>query len=238
MVKFVARTQGRAVSTSVRGRKMGTVKYRKRTNRKQLVNRTSVPVGLGFPKRMVMTHKYCDSLTLTSTLGAIGKHLFNCNGMWDPNSTGGGHQPLFFDQMTPLYNHYTVIGSRMKIRVTPKATNEEAFYIGTWLDDDTVTSNITTFQDIAERSSGKVVLVPANSNNVYRFGNSWSAKKTFGGSILGNDNLQGSISANPAESTYFGLGIQTASTATVDAEVLVEITYIAVWDELKDVLAS
>jgi len=232
MAKFKRSQRNNLKRRSVRARKQ------RRTRRTQLRNKTSVPVGLGFPKRMVMTHKYADSLALTSTLGAIGKHLFSCNGMFDPNASGGGHQPLYYDQMAALYNHYTIIGSRIKLTVTPQNSTEDTYYIGCWLDDDTTTTNITSLTDIAERTSGKLRLISSNSNNVYRFSNNWSAKKTFGGSILGNDNLQGTIGANPAENTYFGIGIQTASANTAVCEVLIEITYIAVWEELKDVAAS
>lgn len=238
MVKFVAKKGAKTTSISVRGRKMGTVRYRKRANRKQLYNKTSISMGLGFPKRMVMTHKYCDNVQLVSTSGALNKYLFSCNGMFDPNSTGTGHQPLYYDQMAALYNHYTVIGSHIKIRVTPTASAEETLYVGTWLDDDTVTSNITSFNDISERTTGKLLLIPPNSNSVYTMSNKWSAKKTFGGSVLGNDNLQGTLTANPTEQTFYGIGIQTASSATTGLEILFEITYIAVWDELKDVAAS
>lgn len=35
--------------------------------------------------------------------------------MYDPDLTGFGHQPYFFDQLTDIYSHYVVIGSKIKI---------------------------------------------------------------------------------------------------------------------------
>jgi len=227
------RTRRGRKSTRV-ARKLGTKRYR----RKQLRNKTSIPMGLGFPKRMVMTHKYAETLNLTSPAGVIGKHLFSCNGMFDPNITGVGHQPMYFDQVSSLYNHYTVIASKMKITVSSSAANDEIMYVGTWIDDDTTTTNITDVGSLAERTSGRIRQMSPGSNKPLVFSNKWSAKKTFGGSILGNDNLQGTVAGNPTEQSYFGIGVVAGNADTVVAQLLFEITYIAVWSELKDVAQS
>lgn len=36
-------------------------------------------------------------------------HLFRANGIFDPDVTGTGHQPLYRDQVADLYTNYTVI---------------------------------------------------------------------------------------------------------------------------------
>jgi len=223
-------------------RKRGNVKYIKKTARKNpTYNKTTVSAGLGFPKRMVMTHKYVELINLTSTSGVIQKYLYSANGMYDPNITGTGHQPTYFDQMSALYNHYTVIGSKIKVRVTPVATNEDVSYVGMYLDDDTTTTNIIDTSTLGEATKGTVRQIPPNSNNSYYFSGKWSAKKTFGGSILGNDNLQGNIAANPTEQSYWVLASQAGGgLAAVDTSVqcYIEISYIAVWEELKQVAQS
>jgi len=206
--------------------------------RKQLVNRTSVPVGLGFPKRMVMTHRYTEQIPVTSTLGVIGKYQFSCNGMYDPNITGTGHQPMYFDQMSALYNHYTVIGSQIKITVSPSTTNEDGFYTGCYLDDDTSTTTVTDITAVSEATSGKIRMHSPNAQVPYIYTRKWSAKKTFGGSILGNDNLQGTPGGNPAEQTYYTFAMQSFGADTTFATLLVEYTFIAVWEELKQVTQS
>lgn len=219
-------------------KKLGKLLAMKRRMRRKVVrNRTSVPIGLGFPKRMVMTHKYSEFFELTSTLGVINKKLISCNGMYQPDQVGG-HQPLYFDQMTALYDHYTVIGSKIKITVTPKAANEDACFVGCYLDDDTTTTNISGISVLNEQTSGKIRLIPPNSNNCVYFTRKWGAKKTFGGSVLGNDNLQGNVSGNPAEQTWYALAVQSASAVDSTVIVNIEVSYIAVWDELRDMAAS
>ena len=36
----------------------------------------------------------------------------------DPNHTGVGHQPLYFDQLMTIYNHYIVIGAKITVKFT------------------------------------------------------------------------------------------------------------------------
>jgi len=90
---------------------------------KRYIPRPVINTGAGFPQKMVMTHKYCDKVQLTSTLGVITNYLFSTNGLYDPNITGTGHQPAYFDQMTPIYNNYTVIMSRIKVTFWADDTN-------------------------------------------------------------------------------------------------------------------
>lgn len=38
--------------------------------------------------------------------GVVGSYVFQINGPYDPNVTGIGHQPLGFDQLMLMYEHY------------------------------------------------------------------------------------------------------------------------------------
>lgn len=212
---------------------------KKRQQRKQLKNRTTVPVGLGFPKKIVMTHKYVDTGVLSSTAGVINKYQWSANSLFDPNTTGGGHQPMYFDQMAALYNHYTVIGAKFKVTCTPYASNSAGGFVGAYIDDDTTTTNITGISSLVEQSTSRRRVISPASNNTFTFNLKWSAKKTFGGSILANDNLQGSITTDPLEQSFFTLAVQGFGVAPdVSIQYLVEVQYIAVWDELKQVAQS
>lgn len=239
MTKLVSR-QGKTVkSVTVTSRKLGTRRFRKGRARKQLYNRTSVPVGLGFPKRMVMTHKYCLIGNVQSTFGVINNYIFSCNSLFAPSSGGSSHQPLYFDQMASIYNHYTVIGSKIFVKFIPRTATQTSGAVGLHINDDTSQVNITDIAAMSEQSQSKMFkLIPAGSNNVCYMTSKWSAKKTFGGSVLGNDDLQGSATSSPVEQSHFQVFYQdlTGSTSTIDF--IAEIHYIAVWDELKDIAQS
>jgi len=211
--------------------------YRRNKRRGVTRFKGNVKLGKGFPKKMTVTHKYAEQVTVTATTGLFTTYQFSCNGMYDPNSSGTGHQPYYFDQLSALYDHYHVIGSKIKVTVIPNANNEDAFKWGVFINDDTSTTagDITAVQ---ENSSGTVRVTPANANNVQRMTKRWSAKKAFGGSIMGNDSLKGTPSTNPSEQQYYTVAIQPMSAATVVTYLDVEIEYIAVWNEIKDIAQS
>lgn len=213
--------------------------YRKYTKKARgpVRNLTSSNLGQGFPKKLTMTHKYNDvGLTLTSIIGSLGRYQIKCNGMFDPNFTGTGHQPMYFDQMAALYDHFHVIGSKIKVTLVP-TTPDVAYACGLMINDD-ITSP-TTFAAIAENSSGKARYGTGQLQKPIVFSKAWSAKKTFGGSIMANDSLKGTPTADPTELSFFDIYVKSLDAATTSSFYLnVEVSYIAVWTELKDLNVS
>lgn len=65
------------------------------------------------PKRMMVKMRYCDNLTLDPTTGAVAVHRYCANGVYDPDQSGVGHQPLGHDQWSQFYERYTVVGSKI-----------------------------------------------------------------------------------------------------------------------------
>lgn len=202
-------------------------------------NKTKVQFGLGLPKRATVTHRYVETIVMTSTAGVIAKQQFIANGMFKPNITSSGHQPLYFDQFTALYDHYTIIGSKITVKVCAGTANEAASQFTIMLNDDTSSSNITDPDNAFEQSQhAPMKLLPPNTNNTYTLHKGFSPKKTFGGSILGNDLLQGTSTTNPTEASYYDLYFASVGSANTTCAVQVLIEFIAVWDELKEVAQS
>lgn len=198
-----------------------------------------VSLGKGFPKTVECTHLYHDNVPLLqSNTGAVGRYVFSCNGMYDPDYTGTGHQPYYFDQLSAIYNHYTVIGSKIKVSVVGAASTTAAFRVSLTQGDDTVITN-STINGQAEQSSGSIIIVPSDCGEAKILYNSFSTKKTFGGNALSNDNLQGTSGANPSEQTFWIISLQAMDQlASVNVAFDVHISYTAVWDELKDIVSS
>lgn len=196
-------------------------------------------MGTGLPAKVMVKHRYVDTIGLSGTTGAPSAYFFSANGMYDPDITGTGHQPLYFDQYAALYNHYTVIGSKVTFRCAPAANSYSTMRVVGTIDDDA--SNVSNNVDaISEQTQGtNIHIFPANSTDTVRYVRlKWSAKKIFGGSILGNDKLRGTPTSNPAEQSYYCLVLQPAIGTNGAINVVVEIEYIAIWDELKGVAQS
>jgi len=78
------------------------------------VNRSLQP----FPNRYVCKLKYAT----TVVTDALGSYIFNLNSLFDPDRTGGGHQPYGFDNLALLYNRYRCIATGWRIQ-NPMAAN-------------------------------------------------------------------------------------------------------------------
>lgn len=202
-------------------------------------NKSSINMGLGFPKKLCTTLKYREIINHYNNLGSNVFFKFNCNGCFDPNNTGTGHQPYYFDQYMAIYDHYTVIGSKITIKVVPSTVPTVAMYLSLSQNDDTTQTN-NTVMGTSEQSNGSSAIIPAGSTDTVKIlTNKWSAKKTFGGSVLGNDNLQGTASANPSEVTVWSVGLTSLdAVSSVNVYFEVCIDYIVVFEELKDIAQS
>lgn len=197
-------------------------------------------MGKGFPKMLQFTHNYVETITLSTTSGLTQHYRWSCNGMYDPNTTGGGHQPYYYDQLIPLYDHYTVIGSKCSIKVYPVFNQSVgvACDFGAFINDDNTT--ITTDPDyLAEYQTTKSRVLLQTTARPTLLTLKWSARKYFGKGVLANVDLQGTATSNPNEQSYYNIYVTPAdNTSVVTFQVQVKIQYIAVWKELKEVPQS
>ena len=233
-VKTIKTRSGKILKFSSRKKKMGA----KTKMIRAPANRSTVNVGLGFPKKLVFTHKYTKTQTVTSTLGLLGTLQFRCNGLYRPDALSGTAQPYYYDQLTALYDHWCVIGSKCTFTVTPSTATTVPSVLAAYVNDDTTVTG-TTPDQISESSQGRMVRhLAAANNNIQKFTLKWSARKYFGAAPLANDELKGTITADPIEQSLFVIGVAALGANTVTYMVTTQIEYITVWSELKDIAQS
>lgn len=187
----------------------------------------SAPMGRSYKTLL----RYCElGIGLNpGAAGASAQHVFSCNGLYDPNITGTGHQPLGFDQLMQVYDHYTVIGAKINVQFQ----NVDATY-----------AQLCTIhlQDNTGTSSDIRVLLE-NGNAIYTFvGTAGSGRETVALSLKCNPNkflsrskplsdpdLKGTASANPTEQCFFVITVappNASDTSTVYLAVTVEYTVV------------
>lgn len=236
-----------------RERTFGTKKYWKAVKRgkftktgnrysrkKQVSNLRLAKVGLGFPKNMMMTNKYTEivQLSFASAQATATTYNFVCNSLYDPNQSSTGHQPLYFDQLMALYDHYTVIGAKMTVKFYWTSSNQPPAVVGCFINDDP-TSTSAVPSTLMENSNVQHRIMGLNQQTPVEFTMKWSAKKAFPGSTLANANLQGNAAASPAEIQCFTLFLSAADGASAtSAFAEVNIEYISIYNELKDIAGS
>lgn len=183
-----------------------------------------------FPWKLRNTLTYVETITITLTAGAYQQYVMSCNGLYDPNTTGTGHQPRGFDQLTELYNHYTVLNS--KCTVTINSASQASAYRAVLFSDDDSSTGITSVDYACERKNAMYTNFDTNAPPkplYFRY----SAKDVFGGDPLSDTNLQGSTNVNPPEGFFYVFGVQDDFLADSGIAVTFKIEYDTVWDELR-----
>lgn len=226
-------------------RRKNTKKYAKGAAKRNKTRRISTagitslnPFVSGFPKKILVKHRYATAVGINASTGTLVSTQISCNGLYQPNV--GGHQPMYFDQLTPLYDHYCVIGSKIKVIASPDSATSitKPLVFGLYVNDDT-SGYASNMQAVQEFQQGKTKVLNYNATRPVTLSARWSAKKFFSKNPLANPELQGTSSSNPTEQSFFQIcaqDITQAVNATLD--VWVEVEYIAIWKELKDIAQS
>lgn len=222
--------------------------YRRRsrkTYKRRSVYRPQRILSTGFPKTTAVKLRYVDSITMNASAGTVDSHVFVANSLFDPDLVLGGHQPLGFDQWSQFYNHYVVVGSKIKAsfssQTSSPATN--GFYLHgiTLSDDPTFTANPL---HLMEQPLTRVVKqsVHTNAQRIKSVTRTYSAKKFFNITNV-TDNITrigAPITANPTEQAYF-IVYTGNSDVLADSEpvtVLIEIEFITIFSEPKELIQS
>lgn len=202
-------------------------------------SRISRPLAFGktpLPMSLSNTVKYVEPIDITLSGSGAGTYVFSCNGLYDPNITGTGHQPLYFDQYMALYRHYTVMKSNIK--VTPYGNDEAApgtsAILTVFIDDDATLPSTTAQREQISATNKVYNVFDDVGMSITKY---WNGKRTYGGNLIDNRELSGNSGANPSEQSYFVISINKGG-AVATHTLLVEIEYTVVWHEHVSVASS
>jgi len=188
------------------------------------------PVGFPFPERHRIHMRYCDTVQLTSAAGVIGTFAWYTNGIYDPQVSVGGHQPMGFDQAMAYYGNAVVLESKIKCdlgfittaaaALTPVACGVDVHVSG-------VASPYTNWT--AFREAGyQVKFLAANAVRPVTVRAEFNHEKFFQEDPRGSYTETGNfITGNPARLAQYKIWVQPVDQATtigaIDA--LVQIDY-------------
>lgn len=195
---------------------------RKQPKRRTVQGTTTVnPSRTPWSTRTLTHVKYTDEFDLTLTSGSLNTYVFNANGLFDPDQTGTGHQPLGFDQYAVMYNRYRVLKVQYKVVFGNVATNGAAVRCTVaHINGSTVPARPAIFE-LANSKQGVVgpygqPLKLQGSFDLTRL-NADPAKYRI------DDRYSSSISANPSEVMYIILAAYPNVSST--CRVAVDFTY-------------
>jgi len=225
-----------------RPRKARPAKKRRATKARKVARTTSVQRNFAVADTQVVRLRYGERIQINSGIATPGYYVFRANSLYDPNYTGTGHQPLGFDQWAAFYNHYLVLGSKIKVTFMPRGaglTNVHICSITLRADSAQVVDTDTAIIENSKSKWGYAGGLYSKGGLTLRKG--YSPATFFGKRILQQGDTTGAlVSANPAEDVYFHINVasQDSTTDADTVDCVVQIDFIARLSERKQLSQS
>lgn len=216
---------------------MGKKNNRKR-NRNKITPR-SLSLGPYMPNRCIGRHKYTQVIGLSegyqeTDIDGSSKNIFACNGMYDVDTSGSGHQPRFFDEMCTFYDKYRVVGSRLTVKFINIC--QEPAYVFVHRGSQSLADGWDA-QQIRELKGAQTRIchsLDSGPRSVVVLRSGWSPMKAMGKSktlCYADDNLVGTPSTNPTDKWHWTIGacqvsnqLGGSTNMTLQAEVTIDYT--------------
>lgn len=225
------------------GRRRSTAVKRKRYGRNTLVR--GVNSAMQIPSMFKL--RYHEDITLSTNGGggpSMNWHAFSANGLYDPNISGTGHQPMLFDQLALFWNKYTVLGSKITVKVVPRPSTTGVIpgaYCGVVLDDNN-TLNSANESALIENGKGTYRYINASygASGYAKLHCKFGAKEFFSKRSPGDDDtITSTFVSNPSDQAYYLIWVSCPQTTSViDFSVSVTIDYIVRCHEPRDIAQS
>jgi len=185
-----------------------------------------------FPWRTRRTIQYYESGTVTTGTATNNAYIFSVNGIFDPNITGTGGQPMGFDQMMLWFNHYTVLRARMRLIAANSSTSLMPMIGIAVSGTTTIVSSIEQLVETGDVTSHWLGFAGQAGSQV-RLDRSVACGPFQGvDDVLDDPNMRGDAASNPTEQMYFHINTWNPVNATqVTTNFQVVIEYDVVFHE-------
>lgn len=211
-------------------KKKGNVTRYQRKRKKR-----SIPLGL-FANKTKMAFRYCTTITLDAGISNFSYHTFSANSLYDPDRTGVGHSVLGFDQYMAFYQHYTVIGSKIKATVLPTFAGVSGQCFVGIVKGRSAAPAIVALDTLRENPRSNVKVAQGFESKQVNLTQTCSPSKFYGTNVMDERSYAGQVTSNPAEEIFFNV-IQGSINEGVQnpggIQVQITIDYIAMLHEPK-----
>lgn len=209
--------------------------YVPKKSRNRLARLPSRRISLkAFPDTLEVTLRYAAAYTITPVSG-IAKYMWRSNDLFDPDYTGTGHQPLYFDTYMAVYNHFVVKKSKIYIKHADGVAYNSV--VSVYRDDDTSTEALA--ENAVERPGVSYDVYIGSVTQPKTLVCTYDAAKVFGPNPMANTKLIGNASASPSEGNFYVYNYEEPGGLRTTAFVIqVLIEYTAILSELKTIVQS
>lgn len=219
-----------------------------RNYRKKIVQRKAYPHNKGamtirrlFPERLFAKLEYCDLFTLTintSTAGAWGAAPYQVfqSSLYDPDLTGTGHQPMYYDQLmqaSTVYSYYRVygIGYTIEFVNTNTIQSMEAAILFTPVAASITVASKADWIRLEEQADVRSITVGPQATKPKIVKGYMSVAKACGVSpsvVKNDDRFRALYNANPAELAYMQVYVTSGNVSSSNVcQLKFRLTYYA-----------
>lgn len=194
----------------------------------------------GFPDRIKTRLKYCDVIQLTGAGGTAARHQFRMSSCFDPDFSGIGHQPHWFDTYATVYQTYRVLGSKITVTFSPNnisdsEVNDRGPYIVGLTGNENSIWNSNTLIDVMEDPSSQHVVLgdKQGANNVKTLVATYIPMRDL--DTDSNDDLVRALTNNnPIRNFFMNVwAMDMTESAIVDVVAKIEIDFIVQFATLR-----
>lgn len=216
-----------------RRRKYG--RYKRYSRRRGTITR--VPRGHLTSDKQLVTMRYHERLTFSPAIGLFTSESMRGNSVYDPWSSGTGHQPRGFDQLSVMYLSYYVPSSTISLKIKNNHTKYALVCLRA-----ANTESVASFTDIRDMveepySKYQAVAPALELANLGKLHNKMRTLKMYGGKY--DDDMTSDIATNPALEWFWIISVQSGdplSATAVDIEV--DLTYRVLWFNRRTLATS
>jgi hypothetical protein len=185
-----------------------------------------------FPEKGRFKMRYADSFSLVTTT-VPSSQVMNLNSLYDPDSTGTGHQPRYFDTLVGAtggaqpYSQYRVLSCRWIVKFNTVASNTTAFVAARVRNNNGSISSFSSSQQYAEWPHTQYTTLTGAGG----LGGMCTMEKTVNmasasGKLLRDSTLSAAYNASPANLIQLELSsIAYDSTTSLTVNVYVELIF-------------
>lgn len=208
----------------------GSDSKRAKTHEAHLIPGVDGRMTFGFPNSIVTKLRYADFFTLTAASGVVSSQIFRANSVFDPDFTGTGHQPMYFDQWAAIYDQYVVLGAKITAEFTSTSSTLSQI-VGIVGDDDATISGVLT--NLLEQNNGYSAVQHAGTG-AKTITATFAPMEMFGVDAKDDGSSQTPVTTNPSEEWYWKCySIFSDGLSATTTFLKVEIEYTVKFSELK-----
>jgi len=209
----------------------GKRKGGKRYNRKKYAgkrNKATMTMvkSPGFSDQCFVKLKYSQDIHVNDGVSTSKYYTFRGNSLYDPDLSGIGHQPLYFDQYALIYSKYRVLGAKITLRAINGLSAVAQYLILEAGTEQNISNNITRLLEQSRSAIAKIV--PAASQQPTFIKKYCSTRKACGltKAQMADQDYGADTTASPNQLWYYNLIVASINgSSAADLYIMVSIVY-------------